>query len=439
MPDLTDTRAAAPPARLRPVDAPTTSEWAVWWATPLRARIYNAAVVLAAVAASLAALVAGPGPGCIGATLALIAGGIAVVELGRLAEGGRVDRQRIHKGLSAWPLAGALLLPVGLAGWVAATVYVHAWVRGIRITRWKWIGSWGIVTLASLAATGAFREVNGGMLLPAGSARSFTAVVVAMVVFLAAESVGLFVISRLNDQADEVYLREQLARPSFYAVEMAVLGSGALAAVLYAYGPGFLLLGGPALFLMQRGMLHQPLQHEARHDAKTGVLNCEAWRAMAGSALGHARRQEQAAAAVVVDIDHFKTVNDVFGHLMGDEVLARTADAIVGCVRSTDLVGRFGGDEFCALLFCAGIDDATATAERIRRRIEALEFGDSPLAVTASVGLATAPITGADTAIDFPELLAAADRALYRAKADGRNRIHASPAPVPRREPAPIS
>jgi diguanylate cyclase (GGDEF)-like protein len=439
LPESNDAAAEATPARPRVVDAPTASEWAAWWVTPLPARIYNATVVLAAVVITLAAVVARPGRGCIGAALALIAGGIAVVELGRLAEGGRVDRQRIHKGLSAWPLAGALLLPVGLAGWVAATVYVHAWVRGIRITRWKWIGSWGIVTVASLAATGAFRGVNGGMLEHGGSVRSFAAVLVAMVTFLAAESVGLFVISRLNDPADEEYLRERLASPSFYVVEAAVLGSGALAAVLYAYWPGFLVLGGPALFLMQRGMLHQPLQHEARHDAKTGILNCEAWRATAGSALGHARRQEQAAAVLVVDIDHFKTVNDVFGHLMGDEVLARAADAIVGCVRTTDLVGRFGGDEFCALLFCAGPDDAAATAERIRRRIEALEFGDGSLSVTASVGLATVPILGADTAIDLPGLMAAADRALYRAKDDGRNRVHDAAVPSPRREPAPIS
>jgi diguanylate cyclase (GGDEF)-like protein len=421
------------------VDAPANSEWAAWWATPLPARIYNATFVLAALVITLAAVADRPGRGCTGAALALIAGGVAVVELGRLAEGGRVDRQRIHKGLSAWPLAGALLLPVGLAGWVAATVYIHAWARGIRITRWKWIGSWGIVTMASLAATGAFRGVNGGMLDNAGSGRSFAAVVVAMITFLAAESIGLFVISRLNDPADEVYLREQLASPSFYLVEAAVLGSGALAAVLFAYWPGFLLLGGPALFLMQRGMLHQPLQHEARHDAKTGVLNCEAWRATAGSALGHARRQEQAAAVVVVDIDHFKAVNDMFGHLMGDEVLARTADAIVGCVRSTDLVGRFGGDEFCALLFCAGPDDAVATADRIRRGIEALEFGNSSLAVTASIGLATVPILGADTAIDLPELMAAADRALYRAKDGGRNRLHSAALPSPRQEPAPVA
>jgi diguanylate cyclase (GGDEF)-like protein len=407
----------------------------VWWATPVRARIYNASVVVAAVAVSLAAAMARPGAACIGATLALIAGGVAVVELGRLAEGGRVDRQRIHKGLSAWPLAGALLLPLGLAGWVAAAVYLHAWARGIRITRWKWIGSWGIVTLAALAASGLFRAINGSDLLPSsGSPTVFVAVLATMATFLATESAGLLAISRLNDPEDEVYLRAQLARPSFYAIEAAVLGSGALCAVLYAYWPGFLILGGPALLLMQRGMLHQPLQHEARHDAKTGVLNCEAWRATAGSALGHSRRQEQLVAVLVVDIDHFKAVNDAYGHLVGDDVLARTADAIVGCVRSTDLVGRFGGDEFCALLFCAGAADARATAERIRLAVAGLAFADPRLSVSASVGLATAPATGADAALDLPELLAAADRALYRAKYDGRNRVGTA---EPRREPHP--
>jgi diguanylate cyclase (GGDEF)-like protein len=409
----------------------------VWWRTPAPARVYNGFVVLAAIGVSLAAVIARPGRGCIGAALALIAGGVAVVELGRLAEGGRVDRQRIHKGLSAWPLAGALLLPLGLAGWVAAAVYIHAWMRGMRITLWKWIGSWGIVTLSALAATGAFRAINGDVILdPTGSGRSFLAVMAALATFLVVETAGFFVISRLNDPEDEQYLRAQLASPAFYAVELAVLGSGALAAVLYGYWPGFLTLAGPALMLMQRGMLHQPLQHEARHDAKTGVLNCEAWRATASSALGHARRQEQLVAVAVVDIDHFKTVNDVFGHLAGDDVLARTADAIVGCVRSTDLVGRFGGDEFMALLFCAGRDDALATAERIRRQIERLSFTDPRLGVTVSIGLATAPVTGVPSAVDLAELMAAADRSLYRAKDDGRNRVDGSDA---RRPAAPLS
>ncbi|HLJ09413.1 MAG TPA: diguanylate cyclase, partial [Acidimicrobiia bacterium] len=323
---------AAPPAAggRFAVDAPIPGEWAAWWATPVPARLYSAALVVAAVAVSLAAAAARSfGAGAIGAAMALAAAGMTVVELGRLAEGGRVQQQRIHKGLSAWPLAAALLLPAGLAGWVAAAVYVHARARGIRITRWKWIGSWAIVTLAAAAATAVFQRVAGGPLGPSGSGRVFAGVAAAMAVFLAVEAAAFFAISRLNRIDDERYLRAQLASPAFYGVEAAVLVSGALTAVVYAYWAGFLLLAGPIYLLLQRGMLHEPLRDEARHDAKTGVFNSEAWRAAAGSALAHTRRQEQQLVAViVVDIDHFKAVNDVFGHLAGDDVIARTAATI---------------------------------------------------------------------------------------------------------------
>jgi diguanylate cyclase (GGDEF)-like protein len=107
-------------------------------------------------------------------------------------------------------------------------------------------------------------------------------------------------------------------------------------------------------------------------------------------------------------------------------------------VRSTDLVGRFGGDEFCALLFCTGEDDALATAERIRRTIAQLGFNDPRLGITVSVGLATAPVAeaGAGGVFDLAELMAAADRALYRAKHDGRNRVNGTDV---RRRPAPVT
>jgi hypothetical protein len=290
-------------------DAPTTTEWSAFWAIPRPAKAFNGVAVGLAAAVSLraaAGITAGEA-----ATLAVLAvAGMVNVELGRLAEGGRVEHQRIHKGLSAWPFATALLLAPGLAGWVAAAVYLHAGVRGIRIRRWKWIGSWAIVTLAATAAAATLGVLGGGPLPAAGSLGALGAATGALAVFLAVEAALFLAISRLNTPADEVYLRAQLATAGFYLVELAVLASGVLAAVLYRYWPGFLLLAGPAALLMQRGMLHQPLQHEARHDAKTGVLNSEAWRTAAVAALAQARRERRPAAVLLVDVDHFKGVND---------------------------------------------------------------------------------------------------------------------------------
>lgn len=402
----------------------------MWWRTPKPARGYTAGLVLSAVAATVVATVDASLRDF--AVLAVLLGaGMLNVELGRLAEGGRFDGQRIHKGLSAWPFAAALLLPPGLAGWVAASVYAHAWLRGIRITRWKWIGSCAIVVIASLGASGVLSLVAGGPLVRAGSAVAFSGVVGALAAFVGIEALLFVVISRLNTSSDEVYLRAQLASVSFYAIEAAVLGSGAVAAVLFRYSPGFLLFAVPAYLLMQRGMLHQPLKDEARHDAKTGVLNWEAWRLAASAALTQAARDGEVVAVIIVDIDPFKSVNDTFGHLVGDEVLSLTAEAVASCVRRNDLVGRFGGDEFCALLSSASLADAAAAAERMRASVAGLRLAASDVRVTASVGVAVSggSVSGGSVSggsagsMDVPSLVAAADRALYQAKAAGRDRV----------------
>lgn len=415
----TDPRGPRPGAGF---DAPTASEWARWWRIPWPARAYNSLLVLCALvvtAGAGASLASGPGP--ILTLGGLTAVGLANVELGRMAEGGRVERQRIHKGLSAWPFAAALLLGPAPAGLVAVVLYTHGWVRGIRITRWKWIGSCAIVVLSALAASAALRLTTGGALPATGSPRTLAGTAAALVAFLMVEAALLTGISRLNSPDDEVYLRTQLASPGFYLVEASVLASGALVAALYRYWPGFIVLAGPASVLIQRGMLHQPLRYEARHDPKTGLLHSGAWQSAAESALAHARRERRHAAVVIVDIDHFKTVNDTHGHLLGDDVLAGAAGAVLSSVRSTDIAGRFGGDEFCALVLCDTLDEAVAAAERIRSHIHSLTFADLRMAVTASVGVVLAPPSQA--AIGLAALMAAADRALYEAKTAGRDRV----------------
>jgi diguanylate cyclase (GGDEF)-like protein len=178
------------------------------------------------------------------------------------------------------------------------------------------------------------------------------------------------------------------------------------------------------IFLLQRSVIHSHLVTASRHDAKTGLANPAWWRTESGRAVTRAQHGGGSVAVLVVDLDHFKAVNDRHGHLVGDKVLAVVADTIRAVVRPGDLVGRFGGDEFTVLLAAVDELQAVATAERLRQRLDgalrqALTIEDPPLLVTASVGVA---LFG-DAGVELDELLTAADGAMYQAKAMGGNRI----------------
>jgi diguanylate cyclase (GGDEF)-like protein len=157
------------------------------------------------------------------------------------------------------------------------------------------------------------------------------------------------------------------------------------------------------------------LRAAAATDAKTGLLNAAGWERAALREVAAARRTGRPVAVLLVDLDHFKGVNDRLGHLAGDAVLRRVGAALCTGVRASDTVGRFGGEEFVALLPGAGDSDALAVAERLRARIRALP--GEPLSV--SIGVACAPTDG----VELTTLLGAADRALYRAKRCGRDRV----------------
>jgi diguanylate cyclase (GGDEF)-like protein len=135
-----------------------------------------------------------------------------------------------------------------------------------------------------------------------------------------------------------------------------------------------------------------------------------------------------------VDLDHFKRLNDTLGHQAGDEALARVADVLQTSLRDGDVVARVGGEEFAVLLVDCGVHDGRRRAEELREAVAAL--GDTlGHEITTSVGIACVP-RHAETAAD---VLAAADVALYRAKAEGRNRVEVAPLPlrrVPRLEDA---
>jgi diguanylate cyclase (GGDEF)-like protein len=220
----------------------------------------------------------------------------------------------------------------------------------------------------------------------------------------------------------------------------AVIGGSSVVGGLSANVEGLLvLLGGAVVSLLlfalilvlsrsrdrALGMVHEKtgqLRHQALHDALTGLPNRVLALDRAQQMLARSRRQGTAVAALYVDLDGFKHINDTFGHAAGDELLRVVAERLLTVVREGDTAARLGGDEFVVLLEGALVDaDPELVAERVLEVLgRPYDLSDAlgrPLSVTASVGIAAGPRVNAD------ELLRDADLALYQAKADGRNRF----------------
>lgn len=158
-------------------------------------------------------------------------------------------------------------------------------------------------------------------------------------------------------------------------------------------------------------------------DSLTQVLNRRALAQRLEAELDRARRYGLVLSLLMVDLDHFKQVNDRFGHPVGDDVLREVARLLQQEARSVDIVARYGGEEFVAVLPETGEEGAVAFAERVRQKVERQPLnlgGIGGLGITVSIGVATVPSPRVDTSDD---LVALADEALYRAKAEGRNRV----------------
>jgi diguanylate cyclase (GGDEF)-like protein len=181
--------------------------------------------------------------------------------------------------------------------------------------------------------------------------------------------------------------------------------------------------------LLQRGALVAQLEEVAATDVKTKLLNALAWQQVAERELAALRHESAAGAVLIIDLDHFKDVNDRLGHLVGDAALVCVGDNLKRVLRQHDIVGRFGGEEFVALLPRIDVRTALLIAERVRACIRAVsqaEFCpadagvDGPaMQLSASIGVATFP----DHGNEIDELLRAADTALYVAKRAGRDRV----------------
>lgn len=325
---------------------------------------------------------------------------------------------------SVWILAGALVLPVGLAVLIAVLAYLHLWIRSWRSVdsvhgyRVAYNAATMVITCFVVSAAANASGISGAdgtqlLLSIVVAALTYRVVNLLLVLLAFAVSVGVRTPSAVT------------GTPADNAVEFATLALGAATAVLVLKVPPLAVLVLPAVFLLQHRALLMQLVAAATLDAKTELLNAAAWRQLARRELERAARQDTATAVLVIDMDHFKQLNDVYGHLAGDEALRAVATALSDELRGYDAVGRFGGEEFVALL--PGVDAATAAnvAERVRHRIEQLDVnvrrhagGDTRIGVTASIGVASAR-----GAAELDDLLRKADTALYLAKGAGRNTV----------------
>jgi diguanylate cyclase (GGDEF)-like protein len=197
-----------------------------------------------------------------------------------------------------------------------------------------------------------------------------------------------------------------------------------------AVTPLTIVFAFPFVTLLQRSFRHVHLVNASRVDSKTGLLNAGTWEREAASEVARAVRTHSPLAVALVDIDHFKAVNDSFGHLAGDKALREVARTLTIFLREYDLVGRFGGEEFAILLPHAKAVDAYRIAERIRAYISAMpiDVHDDPAAepVRLSISIGVAALgarwdSGAGG--QLTDLLAAADGALYQAKQNGRDQV----------------
>jgi diguanylate cyclase (GGDEF)-like protein len=207
----------------------------------------------------------------------------------------------------------------------------------------------------------------------------------------------------------------------FVEIDLAVLIT-----VAVGLSPALVVLALPTVLLVRRFLVHPILVAQSRVDPKTGLLNMSTWESEAETELSRAVRLRQPVALALVDIDHFKLVNDTYGHLVGDRVLKAIAEALTGQSRDYDRVGRFGGEEFVLLLAQTTAPDACTIAERLRGFIASLPIAiddrpDAPtLTITISIGV-TALARG--DSFELTDLLAAADSAMYAAKQAGRNQV----------------
>jgi len=332
---------------------------------------------------------------------------------------------------SIWELPAALLLPplYALLVPVPRMVLTHMRVRRAQIY-WRAYTA-AAVGLAYAAASLAFHAAvpvigAGAATGTGGRAMLWTVLAAGCGLLRLAVSDGL-ALAAVKGSAPQARLLPEIAGAEALYGRVAELSLGTLAAFAAVHSTLVIVYAVPLVVALQRSLRHAQLLSETRIDGKTGLLTDRTWRREAAGEIARAVRTRSPLTVGILDIDRFKAVNDTYGHLAGDAVLAAVAAAAKALLREYDIVGRVGGEEFAFVLPGTPPAEAVEVAERLREKIPRISFtGHSPATVmpsrvTVSIGLAI----GGQHGWDLGEYYSLADKALYAAKRHGRDAVWA--------------
>src|SRR5580658_3997174 len=401
--------------------------WA-WWQLPWRLRSYVGLVPVTAFAliGYAASQTTWHSGDLVKFVLLLGCGLISVAATPRIAY---TQGALVRDFITVWVLPVAILLPPVYA--MVAPIPLLAmtqWVihRGVVHRRVFTACAMGLAYGAASLVFRAFPASLAGPSLGRGSHVLTWTLVVAICEILGGRGHNALIVLAVKISDPTIRLADQeLSREALQA-DFAEFDLGVLITVVVAVNPVLAVFAVPSVLLARRFIMHAQLLAQSRIDTKTGLLNASTWEREATVEIARAVRTGSPLALALVDIDHFKVVNDTYGHLMGDKALRAVTDALRGQLRSYDLAGRFGGEEFVILLPQTREYDALTVAERLRGHIAAMTIpvddSDPGRTVTLTISVGVAALDGDRR--ELTDMLAAADSALYYAKETGRNRTH---------------
>ena len=403
-------------------------DWA-WWQLPAMLRCYVGAIPLTALAMIGFAIsqTVWHATDLMKFLLLLVCGMVSVAATPRVAY---LKAGMARDFLTVWVLPVAILLPPIYAMLTPIPLQVLTQWRVLKGVLYRRVFTAAAISLTYGAASLLFRQFPdsfAGSAIGAGSHALTWTLAVALCEIVGGRGhhfliVGAIKLTDPSVRLADLELNREALQADFTEFDLSVLIT-----VVIAVNPVLAIVAVPTVLLARRFIMHAQLLAQSRIDTKTGLLNASTWEREAEAEIARAVRIRIPLAVALVDIDHFKAVNDTYGHLIGDKALRAVTDALRSQLRGYDLAGRFGGEEFAVLLPQAREQDALHVAERLRAHIAGLSIpvddeDESAGCVTLTISVGVASLDGESR--ELTDLLAAADAALYHAKETGRNRTH---------------